>query len=358
MLSNTNNLSSTRLLIVTQAIDADDPILGFFVRWVEEFSKHAQSVEVICLREGKHNLPGNVHVHSLGKEREAQHTAPSYARRCVLRTTYAFRFLSLTWRLRHNYDTVFVHMNQEYILIAGWLWRLLGKRVYMWRNHYAGSFLTDIAATYCAKVFCTSKHSYTVKYKKTVLMPVGVDTQRFNINSSVYRVPRSILFLSRMAPSKRVEIFIDALEILARDNIKFTADIVGSPQHEHNTYYANLKEKVRTSAFVSQVNFIHGVSHSETPDIYRKHAVFINTSPSGMFDKTLFEAAACGAHVLCTSDDFSAMAGQGTHFDSSESLAEHLKAVLNGKTVFSLDNVVQKQSLVALANKFFSEIST
>ena len=70
-------------------------------------------------------------------------------------------------------------MNQEYVLIAGWLWKLLGKRTYLWRNHYAGSWLTDVAAVFCTKVFCTSKHSYTVKYKKTVLMPVGVDTERF-----------------------------------------------------------------------------------------------------------------------------------------------------------------------------------
>jgi len=59
-----------KLLVVTQVVDTEDPVLGFFVRWVEELAKHVESVEVICLREGKHMLPVNVHVHSLGKEHE------------------------------------------------------------------------------------------------------------------------------------------------------------------------------------------------------------------------------------------------------------------------------------------------
>ena len=57
-----------KLLITTQAVDTDDPVLGFFVRWIEEFAKHAERVEVVCLREGKHGLPPNVRVHSLGKK--------------------------------------------------------------------------------------------------------------------------------------------------------------------------------------------------------------------------------------------------------------------------------------------------
>ena len=54
-----------RLLICTQAVDVNDPILGFFVRWIEEFAKHCEKVTVICLRKGEYTLPQNVHVHAL-----------------------------------------------------------------------------------------------------------------------------------------------------------------------------------------------------------------------------------------------------------------------------------------------------
>ena len=43
-----------KLLVVTQAMDEQDPVLGFFVRWVEELAKRAERIEVICLKEGKH----------------------------------------------------------------------------------------------------------------------------------------------------------------------------------------------------------------------------------------------------------------------------------------------------------------
>ncbi|MCR4280769.1 MAG: hypothetical protein NUV88_00330, partial [Candidatus Kaiserbacteria bacterium] len=77
-----------KLLITTQAIDLDDPIMGFFCRWVEEFSKHCASVHVICLKEGRRSLPANVQVHSLGKEQKLEASSSKLAARLA----YAWRF--------------------------------------------------------------------------------------------------------------------------------------------------------------------------------------------------------------------------------------------------------------------------
>ncbi|NNM84016.1 glycosyltransferase family 4 protein [Candidatus Parcubacteria bacterium] len=306
-----------RLLIVTQAVDREDPVLGFFVRWIEEFAKHLERVEVICLKEGIHALPPNIHIHSLGKEHGAAN-----------RAAYVRHFLSLVWRLRHDYDVVFVHMNQEYVLVAGPLWKFLGKRVYLWYNHYAGSWLTDIAAAFCTKIFCTSKHSYTAKFKKTVIMPVGVDTERFFPNASVARKPHSILFLARMAPSKRPEMLVDALAKLARDNVEFSASFVGSPLQQDTASYEDLKAKVRSLSLADRISFYPGVPNGETSDLYRAHEIFVNCSPSGMFDKTLFEAAASGCRVFAASADFKALAGTEFSFASATELAERLKVSL------------------------------
>ena len=57
-----------KLLIITQKVDRNDPILGFFHRWLEEFAKNCEQVTVICLYKREYNLPGNVKVLSLGKE--------------------------------------------------------------------------------------------------------------------------------------------------------------------------------------------------------------------------------------------------------------------------------------------------
>lgn len=282
-----------KLLFVTQKMDRNDSVLGAYHGWVAELARRVESVIVICLYEGEHQLPENVTVHSLGKE--SGEASP---------LIYAARFLRLAWELREQYDRVFVHMNQEYILIAGPLWKLLGKPVYMWRNHYAGTFLTDIAAAFCTKVFCTSKHSYTAKYRKTVFMPVGIDISRFAIRSSEAREPRSVLFLARISPAKRPDVFIEALGLLIARGVSFIASVYGSPAPEDERYYESLKQRVDALGLHGRVRFHPAVPNHATPPVYRAHEIFVNCSRSGMFDKTLFEAAASGCAVIAASEDW------------------------------------------------------
>jgi len=177
-----------KLLILTQTIDTADPVLGFFVRWVEEFSKHVKSVEVICLCEGKYSLPANVRVHSLGKECEehnAQHEAARFARRLVLRAKYAFRFLSIVWRLRHSYDSVFVHMNPEYLVLAGWFWRLLGKHISLWYTHKKVDMKLRIAVLFVQVVFTASQESFRLKTKKLKIVGHGIDMVQFAMSPRI-----------------------------------------------------------------------------------------------------------------------------------------------------------------------------
>ncbi|MEK7538915.1 MAG: hypothetical protein AAB552_03680 [Patescibacteria group bacterium] len=61
-----------KLLILTQKVDQNDDILGFFHGWIREFAKHAEQVTVIALGVGEYDLPKNVRVFSLGKELFAQ----------------------------------------------------------------------------------------------------------------------------------------------------------------------------------------------------------------------------------------------------------------------------------------------
>ena len=54
-----------RILVVTQAVDADSSTLGFFVEWLREFSGRCERVDVIALSVGRHGLPANVRVVSM-----------------------------------------------------------------------------------------------------------------------------------------------------------------------------------------------------------------------------------------------------------------------------------------------------
>ena len=305
-----------RLLILTQIVDRNDTSLSFFHSWIEELSGHFESIEVICLKEGDHQLPANVRVHSLGKESGQS------------RLKYTKRFFRYIWQLRKEYDTVFVHMNQEYIVLGGWLWRLMGKRVTMWRNYHSGNFLTDVAAFFCNRVFCTSTFSYTARYKKTMLMPVGIDTEEFMATKAV-PVPNSILSFGRIAPSKRIEVFIEALSILAKDGMTFTADIYGDPLPKDEAYLLRLRKLVEKLELTERVKFFPGVPIREAPQVFGSHELFVNASPSGMYDKMIFESAASGALTVASSGDWARIADQRLTFDgSAEELAAALKTLL------------------------------
>ncbi|MDE2041071.1 MAG: glycosyltransferase [Patescibacteria group bacterium] len=278
-----------KLLILAQKIDERDPIFGFFHRWIIEIAKHCERVTVICLYEGTHALPAHVHVYSLGKESGSS------------RLKYLKNLYTYIWQFRHEYEAVFVHQNQEYAILGGLIWHLMGKRVYLWRNHYAGSWITNLAALACTKIFCTSKFSYTARFKQTVFMPVGVDTDIFRADSnggSFLRASHSILSLGRIAPSKKLDQFIAAIGIVKTNNIAFTASIYGDYLPRDREYFDHLKESVEKFGLESYVSFKPGVPNEETPVIYASHEIFVNMSPSGMFDKTIFEAMACETIAL------------------------------------------------------------
>lgn len=329
-----------KLLVITQVIDTEDPVLGFFHAWVRALAPHYESIQVICLKKGSYDLPENVTVYSLGKEEG------------VSRLIYTARFFGYVWKLRRSYDAVFVHMNQEYILLAGWLWQLLKKPIYLWRNHYQGSWLTDLAAVFCTKVFCTSKHSYTAKYKKTKLMPVGVDMTHA-VEKNIVRVPESVLFLARIAPSKRADMLVEALGILKGRGVHFSASIYGAPLLEHSEYYDSIQHRAQELGLTGSLVFPGAVRHDEVAGICAAHEIFVNLSNSGMYDKTLFEAAASGCAVLACSRDFADLTGTPAVAPTAQEVANRLERMLLKPQMPVFD--IQEHSLENLAKAVFNE---
>lgn len=334
-----------KLLIIAQKVDKNDPVLGFFHRWIEVFSKNYEKVTVICLFQGETDLPSNVNVLSLGKE-----TGES-------RIKYLINFYKYIFKEKGNYDKVFVHMNQEYILLAGIIWKFMNKDVFMWRNHYSGSRLTDIASSFCKKVFCTSKYSYTAKYNKVEIMPVGVDLDNFQINNSIKRIPNSVLSLGRIAPSKNIDLLIDA--IIEINNADIVTSVYGDPLPQDEVYYRGLKVKGE-----NYIDFYPGVSNIETIKIYSANQIFVNMSSSGMYDKTIFEAIACGCLILASndnlrgqiSDDFIFQMGNKSEFISKLNKLLSYSNEQVEKARIELKNFVANHSLNKLSDKLYESI--
>ncbi|MBI2120123.1 MAG: glycosyltransferase family 4 protein [Parcubacteria group bacterium] len=325
-----------KLLIFTQKVDKNDDVLGFFHAWIKEFSKHCEKITVVCLGKGEYDLPANVKVLSLGKEAG------------ISRLKYLVRFYSYIWKERKNYDSVFVHMNQEYILLGGFLWRIWGKKVALWRNHKKGGILTKIAVMLSNVVFCTSPFSYTARFKKTKLMPVGVDTELFKKNSSTVRIKNSILCIGRISPVKNIDVFIDALLLLERGGYNFHATLVGGALSKDEEYLKMIRNKAEPLLQKNKVVFEGSVQNSKTPEIYARHEVYVNLTDSGSFDKTILEAMASGCLTVASNTSLVDILSEPFLFKERDAgdLAEKLKTILS---LSEKERVIHEKSFLEYA---------
>ncbi len=202
-------------------------------------------------------------------------------------------------------------------------------------------------------------------------MPVGVDLERFGDRelggtapNARESMPGSILFLARMAPSKRPEMLLEALALLQQKGVLFTAAFVGSPLPEHREFYERLKERARAQDPHSQISFLQGIPNTEAPAVFRRYEIFVNASRSGMFDKTLFEAAASGCFVLASSEDFRDSAGIQQYFSNANELADRLIFALartdddwvRDRTHMLM--LARKENLATLADRLVYELNS
>lgn len=351
------NVGKINLLILTQKVDINDPILGFFHRWVEEFAKHCNKLTVVCLQEGEHHLPQNVKVLSLGKEGGES------------KTKYLFNFYKYIWRERKNYDSVFVHMNQGYVILGGLIWRLLSKKIGLWYAHGHVSFSLRVAERISSIIFTSTKSGFRMNSKKINIIGQGIDTEIFKPDENkVINGSLKIITVGRISPVKDIETLIRAAEMLRNDDQKFSIEIIGSPGlQEQVTYLDNLKKMVTDRNLGDQIKFIGPVTNNKIPGYLKSADLFVNMSHTGSLDKVILEAMAVGLPVATCNesvvDIFGKLKGMFMFRggDVSE-LSEKIKMIKNlsvdekklcGDSVRGV--VVEKHSLSNFVKKILKE---
>lgn len=276
-----------KLLIITQIVDKEDPALGFFHRWIEEFAKHAKTVHVICLYEGKHTLPENVHVHSLGKETRQS------------KIQYILRFYSYIWKLRKDYDAVFVHMNPEYVVLGGICWRLLGKKIGLWYTHKSVDLKLRVATMLSHHIFTASPESFRLKSKKLTVTGHGVNVDNGGVVNKRRSGTEHLLTASRISRIKNLHILIDALSLYRSRGYDAKLSLIGGPlTDDDKKYEEELKQQVREQNATDHVHFLGPMSNFEVVEHIQNVDVCLNASDTGSLDKFILEAMASRRIIL------------------------------------------------------------
>lgn len=333
------------LLIVTQKVDKDDPTLGFFCKWIEEFAKHFEKVHVIALEIGAYNLPSNVSVHSLGKER-------GYG---MLRRSLYYILYSLSLK----YDAIFVHMNPEYPALFGWCWRIARKRTALWYTHKSVTWWLRVAEKFVDKIFTASKESFRLPSKKVTVVGHGIDMELFQQGYRVEGLGFSLLSVGRITPTKDLETMILAMKKLKDEHFDYSFDIVGSPVTDIDSEYATtIRELVRKLDLQDTITFLGQKTHDELPGIYKDHNLLIHTSRTGSVDKVVLESLACGTPVLSSSEAFQNLLPENLRFreDDAVDLAEKISGFIQTKPDISnlIESVRAQNDLIKLISRISS----
>ncbi len=283
-----------KLLIFTQKVDALDDNLSFFHRWIEEFAKHCESIIVICLFEGTHNLPNNVRVLSLGKEGG------------VSRIKYLWRFYSYIWKFRAEYDNVFIHMNQIYVVLGGLFWRLWNKRIGLWYAHGAVSLSLRVATLFADTIFTSTAEGFRIATNKRHIVGQGIDATLF-VQKKEYSIGAQFRLVSsgRITPPKNIPAMIDLVGALIRENIPATLTLIGSGDQ---AYTDQLKVYANDTSLSQEVVFLGGVPYHEVAATLADYDLFLNLGTTGSLDKAILDAGAAGVPVVTTNPALAAFA--------------------------------------------------
>jgi len=288
-----------RLLILTQKVDVNDDLLGFFHDWIEEFAKYAEKITVIALGVGEHRLPANVKVISLGKENGAS------------KIKYVINFYRQIWRERKNYDAVFVHMNKEYVILGGLLWRLLDKKIGLWYVHKKVSFQLKLAEKLANIIFSAAPESFKLKSRKVKFVGQAVNFKKFVFNNQRREKLKDdfrIIYVGRISQIKNQRLLIEAVNILVKDKrlIKIRVELVGSPMTAKDEEYLNeLKRLVKQYNLGENINFIGSVPYRWIGQYLSQADLSVNLCPTGGMDKAVLESLASGVPAIAFNKIFS-----------------------------------------------------
>jgi glycosyltransferase involved in cell wall biosynthesis len=193
-----------------------------------------------------------------------------------------------------------------------------------------------------------------------------VDMHQYKRMPEVPRDPRSILFYARVAPSKNPDVLLQALDILHKKGVDFSADFYGTPLPQDEAFAQGLKQKAEQLGLENSVRFLPGRPHADGPSIFNAYAIFVNTSRSGMYDKTLLEAAACECVVVAASKDFAGLVPADFAFfeGDTKDLAKKLEPLLKLSLLeqqglgAQMHNIAKAQSLEVLSSYLAKEMLT
>ncbi len=316
-----------RLLLITQELDAHSTNLGVAHLWCRHLARRTAELHVVASTVGVVDLPPNVQVHTLNRERGAG------------RTERWLRLLGHCHRLirRRRVDGVLAHMVPAYALAAAPWARVRGVPLVLWYTSHGRSGTLARANRAISAAATASPESYPAPGGRAFVLGHGIDAERFvpAEASPAPNDPPIIGTAGRMTPLKGFDAAIRALALLKSANGRpALLRIAGEPFYPADRAYRDDLARLAGSLGVTErVEFLGGLAAPEMPDFYRSLDVFVNWRAAPALDKTGLEALASGTTLVTNNRAYASVLGPFANDvlveSTPEALARGIESVLS-----------------------------
>ena len=289
---------SRRLLVVTQKVDAEHPVLAQTVDLLRELAARLDTVDVLCDSIGRHDLPANVRLRTFG------------SRTRLGRGLLFTRALAASLRPRATRpDAVLVHMVPLFVLLAAPLVKPLRVPILLWYTHWNPSRSLRLALPLVDVVLSVSPGSFPLSTPKLQATGHAIDVARFApVGPRVERHPGDglrLLALGRTARWKGYDTMLDALELAVERGCDAHLEIRG-PQltPDEEAHADELRSRVAASERLrTRVALEPALPREALPSLLAgADALLSATQPreTETLDKVVYEAAACEVPVVAS----------------------------------------------------------
>jgi len=176
---------------------------------------------------------------------------------------------------------------------AAWKWKLLAH-LRLSRFGLPRFDISDLIVVGSSQSRQTLHREFRVPEGRTASLPYPIALEAFRPGpGEVAHKRKRCLWLGRIVPRKRLDLFLDGIALAMSRDANFDATIVG-----REGFVPGYRKLIEAFPFPGRLEWIPSVPRSGVPDLIRRHDVLIQPSEEEDFGSSVAEAQACGCPVI------------------------------------------------------------
>jgi glycosyltransferase involved in cell wall biosynthesis len=291
--------ATTRLVVITQRVDPEDPVLGATVAKLRALAERVDELVVLADGDAPGALPANARVHRFA------------ARTKLGRGLRFVRALARELRRAPRPVAVLAHMCPIYAVLAAPLARPLRVPVLLWFAHWRASPTLRLAVRLADRVVTVDAASVPVATSRIAVIGHGIEMRDFVTPPHAAADGRfRLLALGRYSAAKGLAVVLRGVAEARAGGVDVRLRCHGAAltpaEAAHREDLERLVDELRLG---DSVTLGGPVPRSDVPGLLADADALVNNMRPGAPDKVVFEAGAAGVPVLVSNPSFEELAG-------------------------------------------------